>query len=113
MGTAMYYCATLLAGRDNQPIWIESLRHCAVKEMIIDQPGDVKDLGYTIGNLVIVEKKPGAVASPTMDELNDLIKRSKAAPFPSAKDGYFYVGKASPWDTVEEARKAFNCPKPE
>ena len=112
MRTGMEYCGKSLAGPTGKAfVWMDSLVHCGIHEMIRDDPQNPDDLKKTGGTLVILKDKPdGAVAKPTMAELNKLIKNNEAAPFASGEDGYFYIRKASPFDTVEKAKENIKCP---
>ena len=92
------------------PVWIRSLMHCTVHEMVRDNthnPDDFKKLQETH---ILMNKPVGAIATPTMAYLNNLIKKNSALPFTSAEDAYYYANRASAFVSVEGARQGAGCP---
>ena len=107
----MEYCRRLLAS----PVWIVSLMRCIVLEMVRGHPHNPDDheeiLKKTNEPLHILMNKPnGAVAKPTMAELNNLINKTTAVPFSSAEEAYYYVIKTTEFVSLDGARQGAGCP---
>ena len=123
----MEYCRGLLPS----PVWIVSLTRCIVHEMVRDDPHNPDDpketnetrhilkkanetlhiVKKTNENLQILMNKPnGAVAKPTMAELNRLINETTAVPFSSAEEAYYYVFEATKFVSLDGARQGAGCP---
>ena len=101
-----------MAGPDGlQYVWIPSLFHCIIKEMLADQsnsPNDLPEPTNTIAYLSAFRTVACEVLKPTAAELNTLIA-GKKTPFTDADDAYFYVAEASNHYTVAAARNGTGC----